>query len=51
MRPVRRAVLKRATEGITPGEIERMRTVIQLMLHNLDAAAGAPKLRRAMAKR
>jgi len=40
MRPVRRAVLKRATEGIAPGEIERMRTVIQLMLHNLDGPAG-----------
>lgn len=50
MRPVRREVLKRATEGITPGEIERMRTVIQLMLHNLDTA-GAPKHRRAAAKR
>jgi MarR family transcriptional regulator for hemolysin len=40
MRPVRREVLKRATEGIAPGEIERMRTVIQLMLHNLDGPAG-----------
>jgi DNA-binding MarR family transcriptional regulator len=39
MRPVRREVLKRATEGIAPGEIERMRTVIQLMLHNLDGPA------------
>jgi DNA-binding MarR family transcriptional regulator len=38
MRPVRRGVLQRATEGIAPAEIERMRTVIQLMLHNLDAA-------------
>jgi DNA-binding MarR family transcriptional regulator len=45
MRPVRREVLRRATEGIAPGEIERMRTVIQLMLHNLDTAA-APKRRR-----
>jgi len=44
MRPVRRAVLKRATEGIAPGEIERMRTVIQLMLHNLDGPA-APRRR------
>src|SRR5229473_5539064 len=43
MRPVRRAVLKRATEGIAPGEIERMRTVIQLMLHNLDDARPARK--------
>ncbi len=40
MRPARREVLKRATEGIAPGEIERMRTVIQLMLHNLDGPAG-----------
>jgi DNA-binding MarR family transcriptional regulator len=39
MRPVRREVLRRATEGIAPGEIERMRTVIQLMLHNLDGPA------------
>jgi MarR family transcriptional regulator, organic hydroperoxide resistance regulator len=44
MRPVRREVLKRATEGIAPGEIERMRTVIQLMLHNLDGPA-APRRR------
>jgi DNA-binding MarR family transcriptional regulator len=44
MRPVRREVLRRATEGIAPGEIERMRTVIQLMLHNLDTAA-APRRR------
>ena len=43
MRPVRRAVLRRATEGIAPGEIERMRTVIQLMLHNLDDARPARK--------
>lgn len=43
MRPVRRAVLKRATEGINPGELERMRMVIQLMLHNLDAAKPARK--------
>jgi DNA-binding MarR family transcriptional regulator len=45
MRPVRREVLRRATEGIAPGELDRMRTVIQLMLHNLDDAA-APKRRR-----
>jgi len=44
MRPVRREVLRRATEGIAPGEIERMRTVIQLMLHNLDGPA-APRRR------
>jgi MarR family transcriptional regulator for hemolysin len=44
MRPVRREVLERATEGIAPGEIERMRTVIQLMLHNLDGPA-APRRR------
>ncbi len=44
MRPVRREVLKRATEGIAPGELERMRTVIQLMLHNLDGPA-APRRR------
>ncbi len=43
MRPVRRAVLRRATDGIAPGEIERMRTVIQLMLHNLDDARPARK--------
>jgi len=43
MRPVRREVLERATEGIAPGEIERMRTVIQLMLHNLDDARPARK--------
>jgi DNA-binding MarR family transcriptional regulator len=45
MRPVRREVLRRATEGIAPGELDRMRTVIQLMLRNLDDAA-APKRRR-----
>jgi DNA-binding MarR family transcriptional regulator len=39
MRPVRRAVLRRATEGIAPGELERMRAMIQLMLHNLDDGA------------
>jgi DNA-binding MarR family transcriptional regulator len=44
MRPVRREVLRRATEGIAPGEIERMRAVIQLMLHNLDGPA-APRRR------
>jgi DNA-binding MarR family transcriptional regulator len=44
MRPVRREVLRRATEGIAPGEIERMRTVIQLMLHNLDGPT-APRRR------
>jgi DNA-binding MarR family transcriptional regulator len=44
MRPARREVLKRATEGIAPDEIERMRTVIQLMLHNLDGPA-APRRR------
>jgi DNA-binding MarR family transcriptional regulator len=43
MRPVRREVLKRATEGIAPGEVERMRTVIQLMLHNLDGPAAPPR--------
>jgi len=43
MRPVRREVLRRATEGIAPGEIERMRTVIQLMLHNLDGDAAPPR--------
>jgi DNA-binding MarR family transcriptional regulator len=43
MRPVRRDILRRATQGIAPGEIERMRTVIQLMLHNLDSDAAPPR--------
>jgi len=43
MRPVRRDILRRATRGIAPGEIERMRTVIQLMLHNLDGDAAPPR--------
>jgi DNA-binding MarR family transcriptional regulator len=43
MRPIRRAVLRQAVEGIAPAEIERMRTVIQLMLHNLDDAKPARK--------
>jgi DNA-binding MarR family transcriptional regulator len=43
MRPVRREVLRRAVEGIAPGELDRMRTVIQLMLHNLDDVKPARK--------
>ena len=45
MRPVRRAVLRRATEGIAPGELERMRATIQHMRHNLDDVA-KPKRKR-----
>jgi DNA-binding MarR family transcriptional regulator len=43
MRPARREVLRRAVEGIAPGELDRMRTVIQLMLHNLDDVKPARK--------
>jgi DNA-binding MarR family transcriptional regulator len=43
MRPVRRAVLRQAVDGIAPAEIDRMRTVIQRMLHNLDDAKPARK--------
>jgi DNA-binding MarR family transcriptional regulator len=43
MRPVRRAVLRQAVDGIAPPEIDRMRTVIQRMLHNLDDAKPARK--------
>ena len=45
MRPVRRAVLRRATEGIAPSELGRMRATIQNMLHNLDDVA-KPKRKR-----
>jgi DNA-binding MarR family transcriptional regulator len=47
MRPVRRAVLQQAVDGIAPVEIDRMRTVIQRMLHNLDNAKPAGKRGRA----
>jgi DNA-binding MarR family transcriptional regulator len=36
MRPVRNAVLKRATEGIPPEDIEKMLSVVQQMLRNLE---------------
>lgn len=38
MRPVRNAILKRATEGIPPEEIEQMLSVVQRMLRNLEGA-------------
>ena len=36
MRPVRNSILKRATAGIPPEDIERMLTVVQQMLRNLE---------------
>jgi DNA-binding MarR family transcriptional regulator len=36
MRPVRRAILQRATAGIPPDDIDRMLGVIQQMLRNLE---------------
>jgi DNA-binding MarR family transcriptional regulator len=43
MRPIRRTVLQQAVDGIAPAEIDRMRTVIQRMLHNLDGAKPSRK--------
>ena len=43
MRPVRRAVLRRAVEGIAPGEIDRMLTLMRRMLRNLDDVKPARK--------
>jgi DNA-binding MarR family transcriptional regulator len=36
MRPVRHAILKRATEGIPPEDVETMLSVVQRMLRNLE---------------
>jgi DNA-binding MarR family transcriptional regulator len=45
MRPVRREILRRATEGIAPSDIANMLSVVQRMLRNLEetetAAGGA----------
>jgi DNA-binding MarR family transcriptional regulator len=42
MRPVRRAILKRATEGIPPEDIQHMLAVVQRMLHNLEGEEAVP---------
>jgi DNA-binding MarR family transcriptional regulator len=43
MRPVRNAILRRATDGIPPEDIEQMLSVVRRMLCNLEGDDAAPR--------